>query len=164
MTTPEAKIFFKRFTGSIDAVMTMIVDGKTIVRRHPCRTGQRAFLGDEWARGRGPIPRGLFWLWLDPIDAGPDFPTTREGIGKFYNISNGSNRRLIVKAGNPSIFRSDIGLHPENALPGSAGCPVMRHETPLLRQQVVTVFNTLEELKEAGLKRIQFESFVGDRD
>jgi len=161
---PKAQAFFKRVSGSIDGVLTLNVAGMEVVKRHPCRTGQRSAIGDPWKRGAGPIPLGNLWLWLDPIDNGPDLPNTPGGIGRFYNISSGADRRLIVKPGEPGKFRMDIGLHPENAFAGSAGCPVLLHDTPQRRQGVLTLFDALGDLKAQGLNRIRLLSFVGERD
>jgi hypothetical protein len=86
-------------------------------------------------------------------------PTGGE-IGEFYQISNTPlNRRLIKNPKGPE-FRQDIGLHPENAYPGSVGCIVLVHETPDETQKVQDLFSLLRTTGKT-IKTVPLEALEG---
>ncbi|WP_333460414.1 hypothetical protein [Microcoleus sp. F10-B2] len=73
--------------------------------------------GDEWAIARGPLPRGNYEIpttpyWLD----------TRGVEGWFFHITPDP----VVGAGGS---RSELGVHFDANVPGSAGCLVLRNRS-----------------------------------
>lgn len=118
--------------------------------RLPARSGQRGYEGTSWERGKSPIPVGKYWLW---VGRGKDIGVQpgRTGIGEFYPISSGDDPRLIINVGRPMpkknrLFRQDIGLHPENALPGSAGCIVILKDWDRLAERLRLLGKTQERI------------------
>ncbi|MEG4286988.1 hypothetical protein QUB68_28180 [Microcoleus sp. A006_D1] len=66
--------------------------------------------GDEWARGKGPIPAGRY-----EIPAKPYWLDTRGIEGYFFHITPDP-----VVSGD--LIRSELGIHFDANVPGTAGC------------------------------------------
>lgn len=92
-------------------------DGSVIVYRATsgCPGWQQP--GDQWARGRGPIPSGFDYR----IPATPYHLDTRGIEGDFFHITPDP-----VSDGAGGI-RSELGIHFDANVPGSAGCIVLRN-------------------------------------
>lgn len=74
--------------------------------------------GDEWARGKGPIPQGFDY----GIPTTPYHLETKGIEGDFFHITPdpiGSGNRI----------RSELGIHFDANVPGSAGCIVLQTDT-----------------------------------
>ena len=118
---------------------------KAPFRQMAARSGQKGYEASSWTRGKSPIPFGEYFLWLQPKDRGTE-PGAR-GIGEFYPISNKQdNPRLISNRDREEQERWDIGLHKENALPGSAGCIVLVTDRPSQKKEVAALFDFLVQL------------------
>lgn len=94
------------------------------------RTGQRNFFakGYDFLRAKGGCPEQNLYLWIDPkfIQQNGQLLAKGKEIGQFYPISSSeTNRREIRNPQDLSQVRFDVGLHPENAFEGSAGCLVV---------------------------------------
>jgi hypothetical protein len=66
--------------------------------------------GDQWARGKGPIPKGEY-----EIPSEPYWLNTRGVEGLFFHITPdpvGSGNRI----------RSELGIHYDANVPGTSGC------------------------------------------
>lgn len=72
--------------------------------------------GDEWARGRGPIPANFNYA----IPTTPYHLETKGIEGDFFHITPDP-----VKS--DGRVRSELGIHFDANLPGSAGCIVLRN-------------------------------------
>lgn len=74
--------------------------------------------GDEWVRGKGPIPAGFDYA----IPTTPYHLDTRGIEGDFFHITP-----------DPVNFdgrtRSELGIHFDANVPGSAGCIVLRNQS-----------------------------------
>lgn len=124
------KAFFDRNPKDINGFFTIqkTENGKTtkLIDRVPARSGQGGYTGSSWVRGKSPIPFTSevgsvpYRLWLNPLNVGTR--AGARGIGQFYNISTEENPNVIEMNGKQRLA---IGLHEENALPGSAGCIVI---------------------------------------
>lgn len=145
------KAYFDRNPQNVEGFFTLVeIEGlevKPLFQRLPARSGQAGYTKTDWVRGKSPIPYGKHLLWLSPLDTGKfaDY----NGIGEFYPISNreGSKRMIWTEKPSSSFLgvRQDIGLHPENKYPGSAGCIVLLVDTPERKQRVTDLFNYLRE-------------------
>ena len=91
------------------------------------RTGSNANAGTEWVTGKSGCPTGSFWLWNDEkyIKQPDDLDATGKEIGRFYPISSHLSDICKIYNKDKTAFRSDIGLHDENDIAGSAGCIVV---------------------------------------
>lgn len=134
--------WYNRQPGTVDGFFTLQNNDRQLFTRMPARSGQRGFTDTSWERGKSPIPYGVHTLFLTPSSIG-QLPTGA-GIGEFYPIGGAINPRVIQ--GGVAQRRWDIGLHPENAYPGSAGCIVLRWDTPAWRIQVERLFIFLRKL------------------
>ncbi len=90
-------------------------DGKAIdyIATSGCADWQRP--GDEWRRGKGPLPAGEYEIpteayWLD----------TRGIKGLFFHITPDP---VVSENG----IRAELGLHFDANVPGSAGCVVLKN-------------------------------------
>ena len=138
------KAYFKRHPDSIDGLFTLQTNKRELFTRIPARSGQKGYENEEWVRGKGPVPKGKYHLWLHLQKPNPMFPDKPDGIGEFYQISSAKdNQRLIQDPTTPHRQRWDIGLHPENAYPGSAGCIVLLHNEDWLQAYVAGLFEFL---------------------
>jgi hypothetical protein len=72
--------------------------------------------GDEWARGKGPIPAGFEYK----IPTTPYWLPTRGIEGYFFHIQPDP----VSDSGNT---RSELGIHFDANAPGSAGCIVLKN-------------------------------------
>ncbi len=78
-----------------------------------CAGWQR--LGDEWVRGKGPIPAGEY-----EIPSEPYYLETRGIEGDFFHITPDP---VVSDKG----IRAELGLHFDANVPGSAGCVVLKN-------------------------------------
>jgi hypothetical protein len=72
--------------------------------------------GDEWARGKGPIPAGFEY----EISTTPYWLPTRGVEGYFFHITPDP----VSSSGD---IRSELGIHFDANAPGSAGCIVLKN-------------------------------------
>ncbi|MCC3410580.1 MULTISPECIES: L,D-transpeptidase [unclassified Microcoleus] len=72
--------------------------------------------GDEWARGKGPIPSGFEYQ----IPTVPYWLPTRGIEGFFFHITPDP----VSESGH---VRSELGIHFDANVPGSAGCIVLKN-------------------------------------
>lgn len=71
--------------------------------------------GDEWVRGKGPIPAGEY-----EIPSEPYYLETRGIEGDFFHITPDP---VVSDKG----VRAELGLHFDANVPGSAGCVVLKN-------------------------------------
>lgn len=90
-------------------------DGRAIdyVATSGCADYQRP--GDEWVRGKGPIPAGEY-----EIPSEPYWLDTRGIEGDFFHITPDP---VVSSHG----VRAELGLHFDANYPGSAGCVVVKN-------------------------------------
>jgi hypothetical protein len=132
------ELFVARDVDSFNAEVSLIKrDPKTAkviesesIRGIAARTGQPKFYakGYDYLRAKGGCPEGNLYLWINPkyIQQNGDLVAEGREIGQFYPISSSEfNHREIRNPEDPSQVRWDIGLHPDNAFRGSAGCVVI---------------------------------------
>ena len=74
--------------------------------------------GDQWQRGKGPIPQGFDYK----IPTTPYWSDTRGIEGNFFHITPDP----VVS--NTGLTRSEFGIHFDANFPGSAGCIVFNRE------------------------------------
>jgi hypothetical protein len=115
----------------------------------PARSGQHGYI-DSWTRGKSPIPFSVecvndLYIWLDCQLQKGEWAGAR-GIGEFWKISTDPDMRTI--RGKNGKYRQDIGAHPENDIPGSAGCIVFLHRTQQEKENLLSLRNFLLNLKE----------------
>lgn len=142
--------YFDRNPRKIEGYFTIQdTDGNKIFDRLPAASGQRGYTNTDWVRGKSPIPFGKYRLWLQPIGEGTE--PGRSGVGEFYNISTGDDKRLIFetltdgRSVYPKRVRQDIGLHADNSFPGSAGCIVLSIDSHPRREEVQRLWSFLKE-------------------
>jgi hypothetical protein len=80
-----------------------------------CTGWQQA--GDQWERGKGPIPAGFDYK----IPTTPYWSPTRGIEGYFFHITPDP---VVSPSGHAA--RSEFGIHFDANVPGSAGCIVLR--------------------------------------
>ncbi len=68
-------------------------------------------LGDQWIRGKGPIPAGNLYQ----IPAEPYYLETRGVEGNFFHITPDP-------VGSGDRTRSELGIHYDANVPGTSGC------------------------------------------
>jgi hypothetical protein len=95
-------------------------------------------LSDQWARGRGPIPAGDYEIptkpyWLD----------TRGIEGYFFHITPDP------VSDNKGNTRSELGIHFDANVPGSAGCIVLKNKSGWQR-----FCDRMEAIAKSGIKSI----------
>ncbi len=159
MAAEQYKLFIKRTKGSVYGVMTLqrVIDGQVtkIFDKLPIASGQYPYVNGgagDWVKGKGPTPIGKHWL-----------STKRDALimepkgTPFYVIGTKPGERVIYGSGGKS--RSDCGVHLENRHPGSAGCPVLLHDTPKRSKTAWLFFEELDRLHAAGVDYIPLEVF-----
>lgn len=94
-------------------------DGKPIdyIATSGCAGWQQP--GDQWERGRGPIPQGFNYQ----IPTVPYWSNTRGIEGNFFHITPDP---VVSPSGRD---RSEFGIHFDANVPGSAGCIVLRNRS-----------------------------------
>lgn len=142
------KIYYDRQAGSIEGFLTVQKSvGEEVTKlfsRLPARSGQRGWENTSWQRGKSPIPYGSHKLLLKPVNPGT-WPG-KTGIGEFFPIfTSDHDKRVIFDPKDGSKRRIDVGLHPENAIPGSAGCIVLLTDTPEKKSKVKELFSFLRD-------------------
>ena len=112
-----------------DPKTSKVIESESI-RNIAARTGQRSFFakGYDFLRAKGGCPESNLHLWINPkfIQQNGDLIAEGKTIGQFYPVSSSEiDHRIIRNPSDLSQVRWDIGLHPENAFQGSAGCLVV---------------------------------------
>lgn len=148
----KVKAYFDREKGHF----TLNVDGVEKFKQLPARSGQRGFENTNWVTGKSPCPKGKLYLWLHPKDMGV-LPKNKE-IGEFYPISSSPDNMNIIQEENGSRKRLYVGLHPENAFAGSAGCVVLLWDTLDKKLKMEALFAFLRGLSKT-IKYIELEVF-----
>lgn len=147
--------YFDRRLDSIHGLLTLqYVDkrepGKAIkvFDRLPCNSGQRGFTNSDWVTSKSPTPIGRHILKtkVGKLVSAEPYNTP------FYTISSQPGGTRIVGPGNS--YRDLIGLHLDNNLPGSAGCPALENKTEVQRCMAYALFGYLDELA-------KYEKYVG---
>jgi hypothetical protein len=138
--------------GSIDGVLSVVdATGKKLIDKLPARSGQNGYTETNWVPAKSPIPlwqpQVTYYLHLKPIEDNDVFPTRPNGIGLFFPISTHAHNPALIEQG--SNKRWHVGLHPENAYPGSAGCIVLLWNTPLRKAKVEGLFALLKILSKS---------------
>jgi hypothetical protein len=139
--------YFDRSTSGIEGAFTLqqVLNGKAIklFEKLPARSGQRGWTKTDWTTEKSPIPFGHYRLWTKSLKPGKK--ANFDGIGEFFQISNG-DQRGIIQGPNKEQRRVGVGLHRENNKPGSAGCIVLLDNTPALDDEVTRLFKFLRSL------------------
>lgn len=150
--------YFYRMPNTIDAVFTIQKydpdhpdkQPVKIFDRLPARSGQYSHRNTSWVRGKSPIPKGDFYLWTKPVQPGA-YDVHGRAIGQFHPISSSpTNHRLIKHPTDPTLERWDVGAHPENDYPGSAGCTVLLHNTEERYKTMVSMLQWLEKYNDVA--------------
>ena len=118
-----------------------------VFNRVHTRSGQRGHENTSWRRSKSPIPYGDLWLWTHSINRG--MKPGKTGIGEFFFISSDKSDPLVISRGEGQVRRA-IGLHAENALPGSAGCIVV-----VKQDEFEAIATYLHMLNRDGIQAIQ---------
>ncbi|MCC3568304.1 MULTISPECIES: hypothetical protein [unclassified Microcoleus] len=141
--TPHKLIFtmqLKPATELLDGNLQLIYpDGKAIdyLATSGCAGWQQP--GDEWERGKGPIPQGFDY----EIPTRPYWSDTRGIEGLFFHITPDP----VVSPGGRT--RSELGIHFDANVPGSAGCIVLRN-----RSGWEKFCQRMEAMARSGIKQI----------
>ena len=164
MTNETPTLWLDRYDGLAghEGVLSLVwPSGEHLVEKLAFKTGQARHGATSWMVGQSPIPftsqtvSGEMWLWLEGLQTNQEARpvTTRPaGIGWFFPISSekGDMWSIIGRAQE----RTAIGLHPENSMVGSQGCPVVQHRTHLEKVKCDMLFYGLDRLRLLGYKRI----------
>lgn len=171
------QVFCARDTKSFNGLFSVIVrdsSGKVIeeesVRDVKIRTGTRLDFqkSKDWIRGRGGIPEGSYFIWVNPKfiqQKGQLDPKGRE-IGQAYHISSNKVSMLIITE-DGGITRIAIMFHPDNdkegsgGVPGSIGCIV----TPANKQgrlDFKKIAAKFEEIFKDGVEHLPLTVFRKD--
>lgn len=154
---PVYRAFYKRDPKSIDGQFTIqkTTGNKTfkIFERIYSRSGQKGYTSTDWVRAKSPVPRRDLWLWTHSINVGAKPGKT--GIGEFFFISSDPQNPLIIVDEKTAKNRSAVGLHAENALPGSAGCIVV-----VSQRDFDAIARLLHDLNAKGVKRMRLTVFM----
>jgi len=145
--------YYDRSQGTINGSFSVqtSLDGLVVENfsKIQARSGQRGF-DDSWTPAKSPIPYsteilGEYSLWLTNQNQKGQW-AFGSGIGEFWAISTEEDR-VTIKGKNGKI-RREIGAHPENEFPGSAGCIVLVAESELQKQRILAVRNYLIFLRD----------------
>jgi hypothetical protein len=160
INTHIATLYFDRNTSTIEGKVTLKILNKETneviqeVVRLQARSGQNGYTNTSWTTGKSPIPFGKHILWLDRTLQKGQWAIGK-GIGEFYPISSSTaNSDVIVDPANPKNIRRAVGLHPENAYAGSAGCIVLVADTQTKKNDILKLRTELLLLHKAGFKNI----------
>lgn len=149
-------LYFDRSYGTINGAVTLqkVENGKIIpiFKRLPAASGQSGYTGrgDDWLRGKGPIPMGRHWLSTkkEPLQQSP--------VGSpFYVIGSEKGSRLIINPANPTLFRDSCGLHFDNLWRGSLGCIAMSVDNTAMKERAQLLFDHLDFLNTTGIDYIR---------
>lgn len=127
-------------SGLIEGTLDLVYpDGSVIVYRATsgCPGWQQP--DDQWARGRGPLPEGFNYS----IPTTPYHLDTRGIEGNFFHITPDP-----VSDGAGGL-RSELGVHFDANVPGSAGCIVLRN-----REGWEAFCRRLSEIAALGIDKI----------
>ena len=144
-------------------------DGRFVFEKIHALCGQAQHQNLSWVTGKSPIPYssevegGKYYLHLKYMNRNGGELISREpgGIGWFIPISNSKHNPWIITGVVSGQKRTYIGLHPENAFKGSAGCPVVQWGTISEQAECRALFHFLAELKRLGVEVLKFK-VVGD--
>ena len=160
--TSEYKLYIDRpNTGdTIDGYLTFVTPYITY-KRLPIRIGQIGYGGTNWVWARSPIPllqdvisKKLFLHLQHVVKNGETHPLSNKpsGIGWFWPISDSKDQVRQIRGRDGQ--RGGIGLHAENKVKGSAGCPVVVWDTPEQKQAAERLMYHLEMLRKDGMETI----------
>jgi hypothetical protein len=127
------QVFCARDTKSFNGLFSIITrdsSGKVIeeesLRDAKIRTGTRLDFqkSKDWIRGRGGIPEGSYFIWINPkfIQQKGQLDPKGKEIGQAYHVSSSKRDMLTITEGG-GIVRSAIMVHPDNDKEGSGGVP-----------------------------------------
>lgn len=143
--------YYDRQPGTVNGFFSLkAYDPETRKERYlfeklPARSGQQLYADTDNVTAKSPIHGGNHFLWIDTHkNNGAFFPDAPGAIGQFYSISTSPTNRTTCTYG--SNKRTAVGLHPENAFPGSAGCVVLLHEGAIQQASVIALFSFLDAL------------------
>lgn len=146
--------YFDRNYGTVHGAFTLqrVENGLIypVFKRLPAASGQARYTkGDkEWVTGKSPIPMGTHWLSTKSV------PLLLPPVGTpFYPIGTEPGTDVIL--GKDGKKRTAVGLHMENALPGSAGCIVLDVATKARKDEVDRLFKYLDLLNVTGVTSIK---------
>lgn len=159
------KLYIDRYDGQQGHVGVLSLrdsKGHFVFEKLPIRSGQAGFGTTHWTPSKSPIPysdkvhsRRLF-LHLQHVNKnGEQSPISlkENGIGWFWPISDDERDTWRIEGVGGS--RQYIGLHAENAFEGSAGCPVLVHETVEQEAAVMALNMYFDTLRRKGVKTIE---------
>lgn len=149
---------YKRLHGTINGAFTLFKNDKPFAPfiDMPGRSGQNGFADTDWHPAKSPIPIGEYYLWMECYQPGQYEPAPH-GIGEFHPISSGLHDHAIIQNPlNPEQIRQSVGQHPENALPGSAGCQVLVHDSLERKHHLIDLFHLYATLKSEGIQYIKY--------
>jgi hypothetical protein len=101
--------------------------------------------GDEWVRGKGPIPAGKY-----QIPAIPYHLDTKGIEGDFFHITPDP---VVSSFG----IRAELGVHYDANMPGSAGCIVLRN-----REGWERFCDRMKAIAKSGIKSIPLSVSYGN--
>ena len=143
-------IYFDRTEGQLHGVLTLqyvnpFGEAVKVFERLPVASGQYGFLNgglQDWVVGRGATPFGRHWMSTkkEPLTSAEPYGTP------FYIISTDKGSRIIK--GPNGATREHIGLHLENRIPGTRGCPALLNDTPVRKCTALALFAYLDALHE----------------
>lgn len=163
------KVYIDRYDGDEGHVGVMSVrdsEGHFLFEKLPLRSGQKGYGSTHWTPSRSPIPHsdqtkhGTLWLhpqYINYNGAKHPISTRKDGIGWFVPIGGTPQDPWVIEGKDGE--RTFIGIHPENAFKGSAGCPVLVHDTTERRAAATAFMHWLSEL--GKLKHPPIEVWVG---
>ena len=159
------KLFIDRYDGQHGHLGVLSVKdsrGCFVFEKLPIRSGQAGHGATHWTPSKSPIPhsdkthtRKLFMHLQHVNKNGKASPISAKnhGIGWFWPISDDIRDPWRIEGVGGS--RSFIGLHAENAFAGSAGCPVLVHDTTEQEAAVMALNQYLDTLRRKGVKTIE---------
>ena len=138
-------IFVDRDKASVDGFMSVLdLKGNKIFDRLPIRSGQAGYTKTSWESGKSPIPYSSelpkplrVSLQSRPFQEG-EIPTAGK-IGEFWPVYNVEGNTTLIQGSGKSQKRLSIGIHPENAYKGSAGCVVILHRSFEERRKMIAL-------------------------
>jgi hypothetical protein len=154
--------YYDRSIESINGLFTV----KTINRisglvvrefaRLPSSSGQRGYEKESFRRGKSPIPFSNelakpYKLWIDKPNQERQWAGAG-GIGAFYHISTEDDR--VTTKNKYGQERKILGWHPNNLIPGSAGCVVSEADSEERRKQIIAIWDYFDKLAETGIVNI----------
>ena len=160
------KIYFDRYLqfnrGNEGVMSVKDKDGLFIFEKLPFLSGSKAAAGSSWIVGRSPIPllkevgSKKLYLHIGKMNKnGERHPITKMlgGIGWFIPISDSLKEFWTISGEGGK--RTFIGIHPDNGVPGSQGCPVFVVDTWQQRLKVELFYDWVEKLLKRGFTAVE---------